>query len=255
MENAQALLDAIRAGLSQQSRLLKLNTLLSPNVLLPHRVVAHDRVGRGYEYTVDVLSLQGDIELKQLIAQLVTPWIQQADQHSYLPIHGYAHQARMLGHDGQFTAYQLTFSSWLHFLKFRQDARIWQDQTADNILVDVFHQHPQTGGRYRFDLEQAAASRSYCTQYETDWHFLMRLMEEEGWHCYHEQKEDGSDYTLVITDTVRGVGIARIGDMVTCPQSGHGTNAIVKGSPTFTIGGRKVALHGHRCDTCNEKPH
>jgi uncharacterized Zn-binding protein involved in type VI secretion len=47
--------------------------------------------------------------------------------------------------------------------------------------------------------------------------------------------------------TIRGIGIARMGDMVTCPQKGHGTNAIVEGSPTFTIGGRKVALHGHRC--------
>jgi len=46
--------------------------------------------------------------------------------------------------------------------------------------------------------------------------------------------------------TVRGIGIARVGDMVTCPRSGHGTNPIIEGSPTFTIGGRKVALHGHK---------
>jgi uncharacterized Zn-binding protein involved in type VI secretion len=46
--------------------------------------------------------------------------------------------------------------------------------------------------------------------------------------------------------TARGIGIARVGDMVTCPQSGHGTNPIIEGSPTFRIGGRKVALHGHR---------
>ncbi|AIY42075.1 hypothetical protein LT85_2917 [Collimonas arenae] len=45
--------------------------------------------------------------------------------------------------------------------------------------------------------------------------------------------------------TIRGLGIARVGDMVTCPQSGHGTNPIVEGSPTFTIDGRQVALHGH----------
>ena len=42
---------------------------------LPHRVVAHDRLGRGYTYTLDVLSLQDDIELKQLIAHPVTLWI------------------------------------------------------------------------------------------------------------------------------------------------------------------------------------
>lgn len=46
--------------------------------------------------------------------------------------------------------------------------------------------------------------------------------------------------------TLRGIGIARIGDMVACPVPGHGTNPIVEGCPVFTIGGRSVALHGHK---------
>lgn len=45
--------------------------------------------------------------------------------------------------------------------------------------------------------------------------------------------------------TLRGIGIARMGDMVACPMPGHGTNPIVEGSPVFTIEGRGVALHGH----------
>jgi type VI secretion system secreted protein VgrG len=85
----------------------------------------------------------------------------------------------------------LSFSSWLHFLKHRQDARIWQDKSADAILSEVFYHHPQARGRFRFNLERPAVSRSYCTQYETDWNFVMRLMEEEGWYFYHEQEADG----------------------------------------------------------------
>lgn len=46
--------------------------------------------------------------------------------------------------------------------------------------------------------------------------------------------------------TVRGIGIARKGDMVACPLPGHGTNPIVEGCLVFTIGGRAVALHGHK---------
>ena len=49
------------------------------------------------------------------------------------------------------------------------------------------------------------------------------------------------------THTIRGIGVARVGDKVTCPKAGHGDNQIVEGAPTFTIGGRQVALHGHRC--------
>lgn len=46
--------------------------------------------------------------------------------------------------------------------------------------------------------------------------------------------------------TLRGMGIARIGDKVTCPLPGHGTNEIVEGCPVFRIDGRSVALQGHK---------
>jgi uncharacterized Zn-binding protein involved in type VI secretion len=48
------------------------------------------------------------------------------------------------------------------------------------------------------------------------------------------------------THLIGGVGIARQGDQVLCPISGHGLNDIVEGAATYLIGGRMVALHGHR---------
>jgi type VI secretion system secreted protein VgrG len=189
-----------QALIDQQSRLLKLSTPLGDDILLPQRVVGHDVLGRDYAYTVDCLAVRDDIELKKLIAQPVTLWVQQADQ-SYLPVHGYAYRMKRLGSDGQFVHCQLAFAPWLHFLKFRKDARIWQDKPADAILSDVFGGHQQAQGNFRFEIKEAALPRSYCTQYETDWHFAQRLMEEEGWYGYHEQKPDGSGHTLVITDS------------------------------------------------------
>jgi type VI secretion system secreted protein VgrG len=189
-----------QAPIGQHHRLIKLTTPLGEDILLPQRVVAHERLGRSYTYAIDCLSVRDDIELKQLIAQPVTLWVYQADL-SYLPVHGYVHQVKRLGSDGGFTFCQLSFSPWLHFLKFRKDARVWQDKAADEILTDVFNRHPQARGNFRFDVMEAALLRSYCTQYETDWHFVQRLMEEEGWYSYHEQNADGSGHVLVITDT------------------------------------------------------
>jgi type VI secretion system secreted protein VgrG len=183
----------------QHNRLVRLATPLGPDILLPQRVYAQEQLGRGYEYTVDCLSELDGIELKKLIAQPVTLWVQQADQ-GYLPVHGYVHTAKRLGSDGQFTYCQLSFAPWLHFLNYRKDARIWQDKTADEILADVFNGHPQAQGNFRFEIREPARQRSYCTQYETDWHFAHRLMEEEGWYGYHEQRPDGSGHVLVITD-------------------------------------------------------
>jgi type VI secretion system secreted protein VgrG len=200
MADLNALLSPQPALFEQHNRLVKLSTPLGDDTLLPQRVLAHDRLGRGYEYAIDCFSTHHDIALKELIAQPVTLWVRQTDLR-YLPVHGYVHTMKRLGSDGGLTFYQMSFAPWLHFLKFRKDARIWQDKTADDILRDVFNVHPQAQGNFRFDVREPALRRSYCTQYETDWHFVQRLMEEEGWYSYHEQQPDGSGHVLVITDT------------------------------------------------------
>jgi uncharacterized Zn-binding protein involved in type VI secretion len=46
-----------------------------------------------------------------------------------------------------------------------------------------------------------------------------------------------------VTDT-HGKRIARVGDKVTCPKKGHGTNVIVTGDLTMVIDGKAVAYHG-----------
>ncbi|WP_281662834.1 contractile injection system protein, VgrG/Pvc8 family, partial [Paraburkholderia fungorum] len=115
---AQDIIAAIKGGVLQSDRLLKLDTPLGANVLLPQRLVGRSRLGRDYEFTLDAVSTNDNIELKTLIAQPVTLWIQQTDQ-SYAPHHGYVHTARRLGSDSAITSYQIGFVSWMHFLRFR----------------------------------------------------------------------------------------------------------------------------------------
>ncbi len=189
-----------QARITQHRRLLQLDSPLGPDLLLPQRLIATERLNHGYEVTLDLLATRTGIALEQLIAQPVTLWIRQHEGDT-LPWHGYVHTAKRLGSDGEIDFCQLSFSPWLHFLRFRKDARIWQDKTTEDILADVFDCHPQARGHYRFELERPSLARSYCTQYETDWHFVQRLMEEEGWFAHHEQQEDGGGHVLVITDT------------------------------------------------------
>lgn len=44
-----------------------------------------------------------------------------------------------------------------------------------------------------------------------------------------------------------GIGVARVGDPVSCPVPGHGRTVIAEGHPTFRDNGVSVAFHGHLC--------
>ena len=194
------LFDAIFYGGAQRNRLLKLDTPLGEDWLLPLYAKGASRIGRDYEFIVDAISSHGeDIDLKALIGKAVTLWLQQNDG-SYLPHHGYVHAFSRLGADGFLTMFQLRFSSWMHFLRLRRDMRDWQEQSGEQIVADVFDAHPEASGAYRFDLRQAMPTYSYRVQWEYDWNFVHRSLEEAGAFGRFEQAQDGRAHTLVLMD-------------------------------------------------------
>ncbi|WP_321906131.1 type VI secretion system Vgr family protein [Paraburkholderia tropica] len=200
--NPTDLLEIVRNGLIQQDRLIKADIPSLPdNALVPRRAVTYSEIGRDFSVTIDMISTAGDIELKTLIAKPMTLWVQQADK-SYLPVNGYIHTVRRLGADGSYSAYQVTYASWMHFLRFRSDMRYWQDKSADAIITDVFNMHPQAQGRFQFVLQSPLPQRSYCRQSETDWNFVLRLMEEEGLFGFWRQTQDGKSHVFVVTDNI-----------------------------------------------------
>ena len=194
------LFDAIYYGGAQRNRLIKLDTPLGTDWLLPMYVQGHARLGRDYGFTVDAVSMRGDkIELTALIGKAVTLWILQTDG-TYLPHHGYVHTFSRLGSDGYLTVYRLEFTSWMHFLHFRRDMRDWQEQGGEDIISEVFAEHPQARGAYRFDLSRPMPRYSNRVQWEYDWNFVHRSLEEAGVFGRFEQAENGKSHTLVLMD-------------------------------------------------------
>ncbi|WP_176331840.1 type VI secretion system Vgr family protein [Burkholderia vietnamiensis] len=197
--DALELMRVIRGGLIQQDRLLRLDTAVGNDVLLPHQMIGESRLGRDFEFVVDVVTTTPNVELKNLIAQPATLWIQQPGA-VYAPHNGYVHTARRLGADGGLTFHQISIASWMHFLRFRRDQRIWQDKPVDTIVADVFNAHPQARGFFEFHLSRVLPSLSFCRQDETDWNFVHRLLESEGLYGYWKHDADGRAHRLVITD-------------------------------------------------------
>ncbi|MBJ9622217.1 type VI secretion system Vgr family protein [Burkholderia multivorans] len=214
------LYNAIHRGLLQNNRLLRLDTPLGPNALIPLRARGSARIGRDYHWTLDVASLRDDTALLSLMHQPVTLWLQQPSgpysDPVYRPIHGFVHRVGYLGGDGGLSTYQLEFSSALVFLGGTHNDEGWLEQTAQEIVSDLLNRYPQLQGRFRFDLSREPAVRSWCRQSETDLHFFHRLLEDEGWYCYwvHEPVRDGETpkTTLVIVDEVAALPDAKPAD-------------------------------------------
>jgi type VI secretion system secreted protein VgrG len=198
--DSNALIEAAYAGGAQRGRLIRLDTPLGDDALLPLYAKGTSRLGRDYEFIVDVISVKRDpIDLQALIRQPVTLWLRQLD-HSYLPHHGYVTSAARLGGDGALSFYQLRFSSWMCFLPLRRDMRDWQEQPGEQIVGDVFDEHPQARGAYRFDLHEPMPRYSYRVQWEDDWSFVHRNLEEAGVFGRFEQAPDGRSHQLVLMD-------------------------------------------------------
>jgi type VI secretion system secreted protein VgrG len=114
--------------------------------------------------------------------------------------HGYVNRFSRGERGARFTEYQAQVVPWLWFLTLTADCRIYQDLTVPAILQQVFKENNFFD--FRSALTGEHIPRDYCVQYrETDFHFVSRLMEEEGIWYYFEHTED--KHTLVFTDTLQ----------------------------------------------------
>lgn len=96
--------------------------------------------------------------------------------------------------------YELVAAPWAWFLTRRSNCRVFQQQKTSEIITLLCREH----GFHPF-LELRACGdqrREYCVQFnETDWEFIERLINEEGWFFFFQQYE--GKHQLVVGDNNR----------------------------------------------------
>ncbi len=120
--------------------------MLGPDVLLAERVQVDEAIGpgpagaaAGFRLVVHALCTDTHLELKRLIGQpALVELLTQASRTQLRPWHGHITQAQLLGSDGGLARYRLTVEPWLAFLAHRQDAWVFQNQTVQAIVEEVF---------------------------------------------------------------------------------------------------------------------
>ncbi|MGB5832700.1 MAG: type VI secretion system tip protein VgrG, partial [Thiohalocapsa sp.] len=197
-------------ALQQQNRSLSVSTPLGDDVLLLRGMTATEQLGRLFEYELELISDNIDIKHEDLLGQSVTVRLDLLDgQQRYFS--GIVNRFSQVGFDGSLAIYQATLVPWAWFLTRTADCRIFQEQTVPDIIKAIFREHGYTDFEER--LSSSYRQWVYCVQYrETDFNFVSRLMEQEGFYYYFTH-EDGK-HTLILSDSYSAHGPAPGADEV-----------------------------------------
>jgi type VI secretion system secreted protein VgrG len=164
--------------------------------LILHSMTGTERLGRLYEYTVELLSKDGEIVFDDIVGETATVVLTAFDDESRY-FNGYVTEFSYLGFEGSHFRYRATLRPWLWFLSQTADCRIFQEMTVPDIIEEVFGDLGFSD--YELDLTGDYREWEYNVQYrETAFNFVSRLMEQEGIYYFFRHEEEL--HTLVLVD-------------------------------------------------------
>lgn len=175
---------------------------LGDEVFLLASLDGWEEMSRGFEFTVELFAEDHDVDFDALIGQ---PFSVRVDRDGQEPrvLHGIVSDFEYLPAVENYARYRARVVPWTWFLSRHTDCRVFQNQTPEEIVLDVFREH----GFHDFDvtLEESYDPREYCVQYaETDLQFVNRVLEEAGIATYFRHEDER--HVLVLCDALGGAG-------------------------------------------------
>lgn len=160
-------------------------------------LTADERLSAPFEIEVIAVSTERAIDPNELLYQPVAVTVRRKDGIDRL-FHGIVRRMDAVGLEQRSRwQYRLEVVPRLWFLSQTVDCRIFQQQTAVQILQELFSEHRV--GPVEFRIFGSSPVRAYTTQFnETDLAFAHRLMQETG--CFYFFEHSASKHTLIVTD-------------------------------------------------------
>jgi type VI secretion system secreted protein VgrG len=216
------------AGITQSERHVSISTPLGGDKLVFWRMSAREGLSQLFNYELDLLSADGNIDYESLLAKTATVTLKK-DENSERYFHGYITDFAYLGTSydiqlastgefNQYHVYRATLKPWLWFLSRTADCRIFQNKKVPDIIKEVFRDNGFSDIQDSLSNKGKFLEREYCVQYrETDLEFVSRLMEQEG--IYYYFKHDDNKHTLVLANSIDAHKSA--GDIMFFPPDEH----------------------------------
>ena len=182
---------------SQSERVAELKTPLGEDKLVLVKLEGTERLGDLFEFNVEALSQEENIDFDKALGQGCTLKLHAYDGKERI-LHGIMTQAQWVGKNEDLFRYRLVLRPWLWLLGQKADCRIFLDKDVKDIIKDVF---TKAGfNDFEFKTNGDYQKIPYCVQYrETDLAFVSRLMEHYGIYYFFEHT-DGK-HTLTLADS------------------------------------------------------
>ena len=193
-------------NLTQANRMGSLKTPLGDDLLVLKGFSGAEGLGELFEFHVDALSEQENIDFDKALGQACTIKLKTYHQKERF-FCGILTEAQWAGRDPQYFgdtekyfAYRLVLRPWFWLLAHRADCRIFLDKKVTEIIQDVFTKAGFSNGT-DFKLPSGSYDKiEYCVQYrETDFAFVSRLMEQYGIYYFFEYRD--GQHTMVLADS------------------------------------------------------
>ena len=174
----------------------RLTTPFGGDVLALSHMNAVEALSELFEFHIEAVSLQGNLDFNSALGQGCTVKVMTNDNLERY-FNGVMTEARWAGVQEDLHLYEVVLRPWLWLLTRTSDCRIFKEMTPLDIIKQVFSDRGFTD--FRDATTSPPPKLEYCVQYrETDFNFVCRLMEEYGIYYFFEHS-DGK-HTLVLAD-------------------------------------------------------
>ena len=185
-------------SLKQDTRIGEVITPLGADTLVLVRFDATEGLSELFEYRVECLSEDPDIDFDKAIGKSCTVKLKlHGVEREYS---GILVEAQWLGPKNEYHSYRIVLRPWLWLLSRTTDCRIFQEKKAPDIIKEVFKDRGFDDFESMLTEESSCPELEYCVQYrESDFSFVSRLMEQHG--IYYFFKHQDGKHKLVLADS------------------------------------------------------
>jgi len=188
----------------QYNRILRLsfpNNDSPATRFVANKIDATECLSRDFEFTVELLSDDAGVALKEMQGKLLNIELVRQDG-SLRYFSGYVFSFRRCHSDGGFTIYEAKLGPWMKFLCLRKDNYLFHNKTLRAQTESIFRDYgtyPQWDWHVTGDDPTMTDA---CQFDETDFNYLSRRWEAAGWYYWYEHNASGhklivgSDSTL-----------------------------------------------------------